>query len=570
MSRSADPPIPPSFYRAASSVSSHRLSTPSSCGTFGTPQRTPLTLGDDPVVPLGSRINSTSAQLQPAETTRTFKKTRSIERTRTWAQEVARQRGKAQRRSERKKEEKVSDDNGESRQGYAVGWWLRSSTGDTVLGVIDSLFEDYVPAALYLGQPWSARANDASEPSGNEHAPSSSDSSRNHNDRSYAWPFEGQGKSRIGAKGRNTSDGREEADVIASLYATNVIQARPSPPSTPKAVTPILSIDEIVRCHSPAMTTAETAAREKARKEISLASPSPSLLASCARPTTPASSKSSRRHSNSTPPIPSGTTSSLGAPDRGVPPCMTFPTSLHGPSGTQDDSFDESIREGQVLLEKLEAAVLHSNNSPPAASAKRGSLQVNPGVILSPSMARTKSLYVPSTRDVKEDLDLSMAIYLHSPHLNRLLDLPRPFPEKPLRVSLADVGSPTGRPILLFLGLGCVRYLIALFDDIARAFNLRLICIDRWGLGRTDNVPQDRRGLTEWAQVVERVVNEMGVDDFQIVAHSAGAPYACATAICLGGRVKGRLHLLAPWVNSDIDGGKSRLTVTPRADTVRF
>ena len=149
----------------------------------------------------------------------------------------------------------------------------------------------------------------------------------------------------------------------------------------------------------------------------------------------------------------------------------------------------------------------------------------------------------------------AMAIYLRSEHLNRFIELPRPVPDRPLRVSFAEVGNPSGRPILLFLGLGCVRHLIALFDDLAKAFGLRLICIDRWGLGKTENVSAERRNLTEWAEVVNNVLDQIKVDSFQIVAHSAGAPYACATALRLGNRVTGKLYLLAPWVSSDIESG---------------
>ena len=149
-----------------------------------------------------------------------------------------------------------------------------------------------------------------------------------------------------------------------------------------------------------------------------------------------------------------------------------------------------------------------------------------------------------------------MVIYLRSQHLNRFIELPRPFPDRPLRVSLAEVGSPSGRPVLLFLGLGCVRYLAALFDDLAKAVGLRLICIDRWGMGKTGNVSAECRSLTGWAEVVEKVLDKIEVKSFQIIAHSAGAPYACATALRLGNKVTGKLHLLAPWVGADIDSGE--------------
>jgi pimeloyl-ACP methyl ester carboxylesterase len=155
-----------------------------------------------------------------------------------------------------------------------------------------------------------------------------------------------------------------------------------------------------------------------------------------------------------------------------------------------------------------------------------------------------------------EDDEQAMARYLRSSRLTRMITLPRPYPERPLNVSLADVGSPTGRPVVIFLGLGCVRYLIALFDELATAFGLRLICLDRWGLGKTDEIPQEQRGVLDWVVVVERVMKELAIEDFSVLAHSAGAPYALATAYKMGNRVKGRVHLLSPWVNAEIDGGE--------------
>jgi hypothetical protein len=148
----------------------------------------------------------------------------------------------------------------------------------------------------------------------------------------------------------------------------------------------------------------------------------------------------------------------------------------------------------------------------------------------------------------------AMALYLRSAQLNRIILIPRPYPERPLQVSFADLGKPDGRPVVVFLGLGCVRYLVALYDDLARALGLRLICIDRWGLGKTGQVPQNQRGLLDWADVVRHVLDELGVERFQIIAHSAGAPYALATVLKMESRVHGKIHLLAPWVGGDPEG----------------
>ncbi|GAA5931971.1 hypothetical protein JCM3775_004201 [Rhodotorula graminis] len=151
-----------------------------------------------------------------------------------------------------------------------------------------------------------------------------------------------------------------------------------------------------------------------------------------------------------------------------------------------------------------------------------------------------------------------LARLLKSPRLTRLFTLRRP-PNAGLTVSLADVGSPTGHPVLVFLGLNAVRYLVALYDELADALGLRLICVDRWGLGRTGEVPAGtQRGFVEWASVVAELVSpaHLALDGpFSVLAHSAGAPYAVAAALHgeLVGRVSGPLHLLAPWVSSAAD-----------------
>jgi len=108
---------------------------------------------------------------------------------------------------------------------------------------------------------------------------------------------------------------------------------------------------------------------------------------------------------------------------------------------------------------------------------------------------------------------------------------------------------------MVFLGLGCVRYLIALYDEMAEALGLRLIAVDRWGMGRTNEVPQEQRGLKEWAAVCEEVMDTLGIKSCGILAHSAGAPYALAFALRVSHRIIGSIHLLAPWVGGGIDAG---------------
>lgn len=152
--------------------------------------------------------------------------------------------------------------------------------------------------------------------------------------------------------------------------------------------------------------------------------------------------------------------------------------------------------------------------------------------------------------------------YVQSAKLTRLMKLSRrPYEGK--TVSFADVGDPSGHAILVFLGLGAVRYLVGLYDEMAAALNLRLICIDRWGMGKTDDLPAEQRGVLDWSNVVAEVADRLSIDRFSVMAHSAGAPFAMATCLIHGNRMCGPVHLMAPWVSPAIESGYKWLRYVP-------
>lgn len=77
----------------------------------------------------------------------------------------------------------------------------------------------------------------------------------------------------------------------------------------------------------------------------------------------------------------------------------------------------------------------------------------------------------------------AVAQYLRSARLTTLLKLtrsPHASADNPLTVSLSDLGCVNGFPVVVFLGLGCVRHIMGLYDDMAQCMNLRLITIDRY------------------------------------------------------------------------------------------
>jgi pimeloyl-ACP methyl ester carboxylesterase len=169
----------------------------------------------------------------------------------------------------------------------------------------------------------------------------------------------------------------------------------------------------------------------------------------------------------------------------------------------------------------------------------------------------------PPVPSLSASEDASVSSFIRSSKLTRVVTLSR-APYAGLRVSLADVGDPVGHPVVVFLGLGAVRYLVGLYDEMAAAMGLRLICVDRWGMGRTDDLPSERRGVLLWSGVVHEVADELGLSRFSVLAHSAGAPYAMATCLTSSpGTIAGPAHLLAPWVGAEVESGYKWLKYVP-------
>ncbi|KAH0590498.1 hypothetical protein H2248_000645 [Termitomyces sp. 'cryptogamus'] len=156
--------------------------------------------------------------------------------------------------------------------------------------------------------------------------------------------------------------------------------------------------------------------------------------------------------------------------------------------------------------------------------------------------------------------------YLRSARLTTLLSLtrsPHASADNPLTVSLSDLGSSTGHPVVVFLGLGCVRHIMGLYDEMAEILNLRLITIDRWGLGKTETRSKSAKGVMQWASVVEEVLDRLHIRQCSVMAHSAGAPYALSFANRVPDRIRGSICLLAPWVGGNENSGYKWLKYVP-------
>ena len=97
-----------------------------------------------------------------------------------------------------------------------------------------------------------------------------------------------------------------------------------------------------------------------------------------------------------------------------------------------------------------------------------------------------------------------------------------------------ESGDPHGAPVLFFHGFGTTR-VVCPPDEAARQLGVRLIALDRPGLGLS--TPQPGRRLLDWPSDVNEVARQLHLDRFSIVGWSGGGPYALACARLLGNRI---------------------------------
>jgi hypothetical protein len=85
----------------------------------------------------------------------------------------------------------------------------------------------------------------------------------------------------------------------------------------------------------------------------------------------------------------------------------------------------------------------------------------------------------PSSAD---SIDLAVDDYVFSPKLTQRV----PHPTTGRSIAFSEVGNPKGHVVLCCLGMGLTRYLMAFYDELARTLNLRLVTLDRPGVGESE------------------------------------------------------------------------------------
>jgi pimeloyl-ACP methyl ester carboxylesterase len=102
-------------------------------------------------------------------------------------------------------------------------------------------------------------------------------------------------------------------------------------------------------------------------------------------------------------------------------------------------------------------------------------------------------------------------------------------------IGVATVGPRGGAPVIHCHGSGSSRLEVTLLADAAAAAGVRLIGLDRPGVGRSD--PKPGALLLEWPADVAEVADQLGIERFAVEGLSAGGPYALACAYAIPQRL---------------------------------
>ncbi|KAH0544982.1 hypothetical protein FGG08_000908 [Glutinoglossum americanum] len=147
----------------------------------------------------------------------------------------------------------------------------------------------------------------------------------------------------------------------------------------------------------------------------------------------------------------------------------------------------------------------------------------------------------PSSADSVDD---AVDAYLCSPRLSQKIR----HPQTGRVISFSEVGDSEGFAVFCCVGMGLTRYITAFYDELALTLKLRLITPDRPGVGESEPYADGTGTPLSWPDDVYAICQTLKITKFSILAHSAGAIYALATALRMPQHIRGRIHLLAPWI----------------------
>ncbi|KAI0014965.1 hypothetical protein F4780DRAFT_766133 [Xylariomycetidae sp. FL0641] len=150
--------------------------------------------------------------------------------------------------------------------------------------------------------------------------------------------------------------------------------------------------------------------------------------------------------------------------------------------------------------------------------------------------------------------------YIANERFHRRFALPATADHGDLTVSFADVGAaaaspgtpPVAPPVALFMpGMFASRFLGVCVHAVAAKLGVRVLVVDRPGMGDSTDVPLAKRFAT-WVELVPKLLRHLGIDHVALVSHSAGTLYLLHTLHhCRSVLDPQRpfIAMMAPWVD---------------------
>ncbi|KAI5275834.1 alpha/beta-hydrolase [Aureobasidium subglaciale] len=230
----------------------------------------------------------------------------------------------------------------------------------------------------------------------------------------------------------------------------------------------------------------------------------------------------------------------------------------------EDQSYDSSsVGRRAVARKSTHSHILNGldieglDMSPPSTAHSNSTIQSRPRSsrrISYDARFRRKSMSdARENRLLEDDIlhernsNVSMAVnaFLNNPRLNQKIA----HPQTGRIISFSEVGDPNGHAVIVCVGMGLTRFVSVFYDDLASSLGLRLITPERPGVGASQAYrDRDHIGPLAWPDDVVTITHHLGISEFSLIAHSAGAIYALATALILPQSVRGKVQLLAPWI----------------------
>ncbi|KAJ9149109.1 Alpha beta hydrolase fold family [Pleurostoma richardsiae] len=225
-----------------------------------------------------------------------------------------------------------------------------------------------------------------------------------------------------------------------------------------------------------------------------------------------------------------------------------FPAVAQGRRRDRDSSNDRSgrRRSGRQTPEPLEGMIKPKRSSSrlkrlSGPLSPRGDERTSISARETPEPTNNVGYERPRSAD---SIDDAVESYLCSPRLSQKIK----HPQTGRVISFSEVGDSEGSAVFCCVGMGLTRYITAFYDELALTLKLRLITPDRPGVGDSEAYADGTATPLSWPDDVYAICQALKITKFSILAHSAGAIYALATALRMPQHIRGRIHLLAPWI----------------------